>query len=134
MTVVLDDLHPAYREALCFFEAFRRFGFASDDIYAMFAGTDGHVQLSVVLRTQGAECVAVAGFLPTTIAAVRALWLTVAAALRDGELPADGLDRAWRASMACAEFWGMPMVLARKGIRIPPLWTRPAPSPSGGWS
>lgn len=114
-----EKLPQPYREAVAFFQVYRSCGFSSDDIYAVIAGTDGNVQLSVQLRTQGKDVTAVAGFVKDTRMNVGATWAAVAVALSSGTIPQEQLDAAWGESMAAVQSAELLVVLARKGIRTP---------------
>lgn len=114
----LDALPAAYREGLAFFEAYRRLGFPSDQIFAVLAGCDGAVQLNIELHADGAECVATVGYFAETLATVWETWRSVAVAVAEGRVSTEQIDRIWPGSMAQAQFLAMPGVLAQKGIRV----------------
>jgi len=119
MTIDYPNLPQPYREAVAFFEAYRKCGFRSDDIFVVVAGTDGRVQLNVALKTQGREVLATAGFLVATREAVIATWVEVASAVSEGRVSQAHLDEAWVGSMAFAQKARLAAVLARKGILLP---------------
>ena len=112
----LRALPSAYREALAFFEAFRRCGFSADDLYLGCVNNDGLVQVSLVLRTQGKEATAVAGFVQGTCDTIETTWRAIVAAFNAGRYP---IDDFWIGSMAVRELFSFPAVLAGKGIVFP---------------
>lgn len=115
----LAALPQPYREAIAFFQAFRLLGFSADDLYALYAGVDGRVQFGIVLRRDGAECVAIAGFLPDTKAHVVETWTQLATALTNGGITNDELVANWETSMAKAQFLALPTIVIGKGIALP---------------
>lgn len=48
----LSDLHPTLKQALGFFEAFRRMGFTPDEIYAAYGSLGQKGRVQIILKAQ----------------------------------------------------------------------------------
>ena len=97
----LFDYAQAYRESLSVYEALRRLGFESDDIYFMIAGAahPGPKQTVIILRTQGKEYVCVTGELEGSAEEIHTNWMEMASALVRHEISEEDLDKSWQESL-----------------------------------
>src|SRR3972149_3229058 len=99
-----SDIEPAFREALGAFEALRKLGFLSDDI---FFGVGGEMpglgwQFVVRLITQDKEFVVIAGFVDDEPEKIKERWMKIAENLK--AIPQDVMNRVWQESMAFRNF------------------------------
>ena len=120
------DLHAVYREAWASFEALRRLGFASEDIFVQ-AGESldaGLVQapsyqLGVILRAQHKEFIIDCGRIPEEPDAIEATWQRFCKAINDREVSERDLQRVWETSHAREQVVGLLTALTAKGFVFP---------------
>ncbi|MDD5008554.1 MAG: hypothetical protein PHC68_09200 [Syntrophorhabdaceae bacterium] len=118
--MTLFDYPRPYRECLAFFEALRRLGFSSDDIYFMVAGAETpKKQLTIVLRTQSKEFVIIAGELSEDPDKIRETWIELANKLSSGQIDQEELNSSWRQSAARQHAGMFVASILAKGISIP---------------
>lgn len=117
----LFSYHRAYRESLGVFEALRRLGFSSDDIYFMVAGANeqGPKQTVMVLRTQGKEFKVITGYLEGSVEEIQDTWVEIATALNDKKIPQEQLDASWRSCMLYLRAAEFVAALVKKGFELP---------------
>lgn len=91
------DLPEPIRNALCTFEALRRLGFESDDIFFLTYQNSGH--FDVELRTQDKEFRVNCGVCEGLIGAdVRELWMQTDARIKNGTYPSTDCARMYQQS------------------------------------
>ena len=115
----LDTLPQAVKEALGYYEAFRRLEFPSDDIY--FA-VDATCLTQVHLITQGKTFRCDVGRIPARYKSKKAvgkLWKSVCEAWNSGKQQKT-MDSIWNFSHAKLNAMGLLMTLGEKGIRWNP--------------
>ena len=112
---ILNALDADVSELLCVFEAFRRLGFRSDDI---FFAHDDEGQIGIVLRwAHGKGFTVYVGETKLSHGAFREHWTAAADAWNTGS--DDMLERLWERSKI-REKCGPPVAaLMKKGVRIP---------------
>lgn len=118
-----EDISPTMRQFLGAFEALRRIGFRSDDIYCMFSGSlelRGGLGCYAVLRTQGLEFSMLSGPVESEQSG-RDEYTRVSAAVSSRQVPQADLDRIWQESDACVRKADLLMALVVKGFRLPNL-------------
>lgn len=116
MTNRLAHLPQPVKEALGYFEAFRRLGFPADDIYFAL-GPKGQAQ--TILRSQGLQFACDVGFLPKvyhTEKAAGALWAEASTLWNEAE---DAETKAiWESSHARSNAIPFLVALHEKGFRF----------------
>ena len=117
----LSSYHEAYRESLAVFEALRKLGFDSKDIFFLVAETPtGELkQVAIVLRAQEKEFTAVTGILKGTVEEIQRTWAELAELLSTGKIPQDQLDKSWQKSMVFLHKTEFVLALTRKRFRFP---------------
>jgi hypothetical protein len=58
---MITDIKPEYQECLGIFEAFRKLGYKSDDIYFVSAIGGDHITVYIMLKAEGKEFTCVVG-------------------------------------------------------------------------
>jgi hypothetical protein len=116
-----SDISPTMRAFLGAFEAFRKMGFLSDNIFCMVSRSvrlGGELGAFCVLKTQGKEFSIDCGPVTSEKDAGEE-YQRVSKAVSAGEVPQEDLDRIWWESEACQR--SIPLVLAiqGKGFRVP---------------
>lgn len=118
-----DDIDPTLREFLGAHQAFRKLGFASEDIYCAPVKSylnNGVMSCFCVLQTQGKiftlECGPISGgddekFIKE--------YVKVAKEISSGHMPESELSRLWEECLARKQSMELLMALARKDIKIP---------------
>lgn len=112
----LDKYPQAVKEALGYFEAFRRLGYPPEDIYFAVSGPAGHAHS--VLRSQGLQFICNTGILPAkywTQEASAALWKE-AAEMWNTVQNSERMS-IWNFSHAKQNATGMLVALHEKGFR-----------------
>lgn len=112
-----SELPEAMQEALAVFEALRRLGFLSDDIYASFGLAD--LTMLMTLRTPTRDASIRVGKLPKmTRKQFVKLW-TIACEGANGKFPQSSLDDLWQKSSVYQNSGRLVMSLVTAGISIP---------------
>lgn len=111
-----SEIHPAIRECMGAFEAFRRLGFKSDDI---FAAVDTYGRAYSILRTQGKEFTATVGMFDGRAQEFVRGWEEAAAATNKGEISPDDLQSIYQESFVLQNSVGLLLALEKKGIALP---------------
>ncbi len=119
--VKYSDIEPAFREAIGTFEALRKMGFSSDDI---FFGVGGELkglgyQFYVKLETQGKDFTVITGFVKDEPEKIRARWQEIAE--QQPTMEQSLLDEVWQRSVAFLNFAAIGQAINDKGIFLPNL-------------
>ena len=107
-----EDIRPAFRNCLGYFEALRRLGFGSEDIFVFLHGGSAYV----MLRAQGKEFVCAAGPIDIPKESFVGEWEKVANALNSREIPEGDLQRLYAESEAFTDSVGFMAAMIAKGI------------------
>jgi hypothetical protein len=110
-----EDIHPAFRNCLGYFEAFRKLGFRSEDIFVFLLRGSAYV----MLRTQGKEFVCAAGPMDLPKERFTSEWEKVAIALNYREIPDGDFLRIYTECEAYTDSVGFMVALSAKGIQAP---------------
>jgi len=111
----LAQLHPALQEALAVHEAYRRLGFAAEDIYI----SQQNGNLFCILKTQGKDFVICVGALAECeLEELTELW-GAATYLWNEVAPEAERQALWENSCILHDATGFVMALTEKGILIP---------------
>ena len=113
-----EDIHPAFRNCLGFFEALRKLGFKADDIYVFLHKGMAHV----MLKTQGKQFVCEAG--PIECSDFAGEWERIGAALNTRGIPDEDLLRLYAECQAYTDSVGFMVALTAKGIVAPVVGDR----------
>jgi hypothetical protein len=111
-----SEIHPAIRECMGAFEAFRRLGFKSDDIFAA-VDSSGHAYS--LLRTQGKELVATVGHFDGRSEEFVRGWEEAAVATNKGEVSPADLQSIYEESFVLQNSVGLLLAIEKKGIVLP---------------
>lgn len=110
----------AFGEAWAVFEALRRLGFRSDDIYFQVGGevSPGVWQICVVLRAQGKEFTAI----PCAVAGdpddIEKRWKVFSQRIVDRDVPEEELAKIWEGSQALKNSAQLCIALLNKGFNF----------------
>ena len=107
-----EDIRPAFRNCLGYFEALRRLGFGSEGIFVFMLGGAA----CVMLRAQGKEFVCAAGPIDIPKESFVGEWEKVANALNSREIPEGDLQRLYAESEAFTDSVGFMAAMIAKGI------------------
>ena len=110
-----EDIHPAFRNCLGYFEALRRLGFGSEGIFVFMLGGAA----CVMLRAQGKEFVCAAGPMDIPKESFIGEWEKVANALNSRKIPDGDLLRLYTECEAYTDSVGFMVALSAKGILAP---------------
>ena len=116
-----DEIHPAFRECLAYYEAFRRLGFPPEDIFFFLRQGMAYA----MLRTQGKEFVCEVGKMDCSPKEFLRKWGHVGAALNSGNIPDKILSRIYEESFVRANAIAFMTGLTGKGIMARPFWPIP---------
>ena len=135
----LKAIHPTFQEALGIYEAFRKLGFSSDEVfwylnpdpqYVHSPGTDGSGSLDtfdkpgrremlVVLKTQGKEFRVTVGIVNMSYKTWEAAWKSLCTAVMERHVNERDLDIIWQNCLAFKDKLSFIMAIGAKGIVIP---------------
>jgi hypothetical protein len=116
-----DEISPTMRSFVGGWEAFRKLGFRSRDIYLMVGKSfalKGNLAAFVALRTQGKEFNLEVGPV-ASVAEAHAEYEAVAAAISAGLVPQADLDRMWQESECHQRAADFVLAVHRKGFELP---------------
>jgi hypothetical protein len=103
-------------------EGFRKFGFASDDLFCMTSASvelGGKLGLYCLLKTQGKEFIVFCGQAIGNEQETREQYKRCCEAMLTGKVAQEDMDRLWQASMIHQDPLGFALALTRKGITPP---------------
>lgn len=109
-------VHPTFQEALGTFEALRRLGFDSADI---FFHLNPSGEMLVVLQTQEKQFSVTVGMVAMEHAEWKEAWSQVASAVSGGEVDQDALDSWWQKSRPHRQGLAFLTAILSKGIAVP---------------
>lgn len=121
--MTLIDLHPALKEALCLFEAFRRCGYPSDDIYLVYGNdVNGINGLFVEAHWGDGRFTATAGPWDGQPDSLSAEWEDAAFLWNNGN--ASEIDPLWLVSHVRNHAVAFALALSERGLlRVTPKMT-----------
>ena len=119
-----DAIHPLLRSAMGTHEGFRKAGFPASSIFVEAFGSpevrDDELMIFVTLKSHGKEFRVSIGPWPRGKEdELRDQWLALCAAVNDGSLSQDDMDRIWQESIPFNNAVGFTLAIANKGIPIP---------------
>jgi len=112
-----EEIHPALRECLGYFEAFRRLGFPPDDIYFFLHRGVAYAKL----MTQGREFTCSAGLMDCSSEDFMSEWTRVGNAFNAREIPDPDMRRICSECQAFSNSVVFMTSLTVKGIVLPGL-------------
>jgi hypothetical protein len=119
--VTYDEISPTMRSFVGGWEAFRKLGFRSRDIYLTVGKSfalKGKLAAFVALRTQGKEFNLEVGPV-ASVAEAHAEYEVVAAAISAGLVPQADLDRMWQESECHQRAADFVIAVHQKGFELP---------------
>jgi len=121
-----DSIHPLLRSAMGTHEGFRKAGFPASDIFVEVSASpevsDDELMIFVMLKSHGKEFRVSIGPWPRGKENdLRDQWLALCAAVHDGTLSQDDMDRIWQESLPFNNAVDFTLAIANKGIPIPSL-------------
>lgn len=109
-------IRPVFREALAVHEAFRRLGFASDDLFFCVANKN---QVFVKLIHEGKDFAVICGQFNVPAKQLFDEWKALLEEVNDGSLPEDTMQEIWASSFVYKGRASFITALLTKGFPIP---------------
>jgi hypothetical protein len=124
--IEVQQLAAPLQSALGFYEAFRRLGFAADDVHLVINGPlrepiehAGKTQIVITLMTQGRVFNADCGVIDETPMRVAQAWGAIAMAMKSGDVDVGALERVFKGSVAYTHSVMFLMALKSHGFVLP---------------
>lgn len=116
----LLDYEQPFKEAVGTFEALRKLGFSSNDIFFGVATPRSDiVQVFVALKAQGKEFTVTLGVVKGTATQVTDTWKTLAERIVAGQIPQADLDHVWQNCLVRQHAEDFVAALKNKGLVLP---------------